>query len=168
MQLIKLVVELSNHLLDVSAFLFSVDLLEDSDLHILFREETLLHQRVERLLLKHILDLSVPIPSQLSGVCLVHLVHNLRVQQQRSALHLILPHRLLIVLTQVLLVLVSCIVSTSVAAHLRCWLLGHLLVLGQRHPLRRGYTSARTTLLEHLLRLLLLLLQLLDHLRWQF
>jgi len=97
MQLIKLVVELSYHLLDVSTFLFSVDLLEDSDLHVLFREETLLHQRVERLLLKHIPNLSVPIPGQLGSVCLVDRVDHLRVQHERCTLHLILAHGLLLV-----------------------------------------------------------------------
>ena len=34
-QLVKLVVELGDHLLDVCAFLFSIDLLKDSDLHVL-------------------------------------------------------------------------------------------------------------------------------------
>ena len=35
MQLIELVVELCDHLLDVRAFLLGVDLLEDSNLHVL-------------------------------------------------------------------------------------------------------------------------------------
>lgn len=42
-QLVELIVELSNHLLDVGAFLLGVDLLEHGDLHVLLREEALLH-----------------------------------------------------------------------------------------------------------------------------
>ena len=61
MQLIELVVELSDHLLDVRTFLLGVDLLEHGDLHILLRKEALLHKRVEGFLLEHILDLGVPV-----------------------------------------------------------------------------------------------------------
>ena len=62
MQLIKLVIELCNHLLDISTFLLSIDLLEDCHLDILLREQSLLHQREVGLLHEDVLDLGISIP----------------------------------------------------------------------------------------------------------
>ena len=90
MQLIELVVELCNHLLDVSAFLLGIDLLEDSDLHVLLGEEALLQERVVRLLLKNVLNLGVAITTQLRGIRLVDLGYHVWVHQERCRLHAIL------------------------------------------------------------------------------
>lgn len=80
MELIKLVVELGNHLLDVSRFFFGVELLEDSDLNIVFMKHTLLHHRQERLRRKHVFYLSVLIATKQLHVSLIYLVDELWVQ----------------------------------------------------------------------------------------
>lgn len=109
-------------------------------------------------MLQHVLDLGVPVSAQLRGVRLVDLVHHFRVEEDRGALHLVLAHRMVILRARVLIIL-ACSVVTNVASHLVALLARHLLVLGQWHALRRC-----GTLLEHLL---LRLLHLLEHLRWQ-
>ena len=89
-QLVELVVELGDHLLDVSAFLLGVDLLEDGDLHVLLGEEALLQERVVGLLLKNVLNLGVTITTQLRGVRLVDLGYHVGVHQEWCGLHAVL------------------------------------------------------------------------------
>ena len=89
-QLVELVVELGDHLLDVSAFLLGVDLLEDGDLHVLLGEEALLQERVVGLLLKNVLNLGVAITTQLRGVRLVDLGYHVGVHQEWCGLHAVL------------------------------------------------------------------------------
>ena len=83
MQLVKLIVELSNHLLNICTFFLRVNLLEHCDLHVLLGEEPLLQQGEEWFLLQHVLDLSVTVAAQLRGVRLVNLVDHLRIEEQR-------------------------------------------------------------------------------------
>ena len=89
-QLVELVVELGDHLLDVSAFLLGVDLLEDGDLHVLLGEEALLQERVVGLLLKNVLNLGVTITTQLRSVRLVDLGNHVGVHQEWCGLHAVL------------------------------------------------------------------------------
>ena len=89
-QLVELVVELGDHLLDVSAFLLGVDLLEDGDLHVLLGEEALLQERVVGLLLKNVLNLGVTITTQLRSVRLVDLGYHVGVHQEWCGLHAVL------------------------------------------------------------------------------
>ena len=73
MQLVKLIVKLSNHLLNVSAFLLCVDLLEYSNLDILLREHALLDEGKEGLLCENILELGIFVAAQLYSISMVHL-----------------------------------------------------------------------------------------------
>ena len=73
MELIKLVIKLRDHLLDVGALLLLIDLLEDGHLDVLLTEQTLLHERVEGFLGKHVPDLGVLVASEHLAVSLVDL-----------------------------------------------------------------------------------------------
>ena len=78
-QLVKLVVKLCDHLLDVSRFFLSIELLEDGNLNIVLLKHALLDHGQERLLSKHVFDLGVFVPTKKLDVSLVDLIDELRV-----------------------------------------------------------------------------------------
>lgn len=73
MKLIKLVVELGDHLLNVCAFLLRVESLYHCKLHVVLRETTLLQEGEVGLLDEHVLHLGVLIVGQQLHIRLVDL-----------------------------------------------------------------------------------------------
>ena len=145
MQLVKLIVKLGNHMLNVSALLLSVDLLEDSNFDILLSKQALLDEGKEGLLGEDILELGISITAQLYSIGAVHLSDNVWVDQH---LHRLQP--LVVDLSAIGLALLArgqtWLVSSvqllgSIGHNLRARLLGDLLVLSQRHSLR-GHAGA--------------------------
>ena len=79
MQLVKLVVELSDHLLNVGRLFLSIELLEDGNLDIVLLQHALLHHRQEGLLGQHVFDLGVFVAAEQLHVRLIDLIDELRV-----------------------------------------------------------------------------------------
>ena len=160
MQFVKLVVELSDHLLNVGRFFLSIELLEDGNLDIVLLQHALLHHRQEGLLGQHVFDLGVFVPAEELHVRLVDLVDELRVDLHvwhgwdlivlpQSNSHATRESRWL-----------SCVHACwsqhgRVAGVLGDLLLRHLLILRQWDALRN--TCALNRLNPRLLHLLLLL-----------
>ena len=144
MQLVELIVELGNHLLNVSALLLCVDLLEDGNFDILLREQALLDEGKEGLLCDDILELGISITAQLEGIGLIHLSDNVWVDQHLYRLQPLVVDLSAIglaLLTRgqnrlVTLVTVSSVqLLTAIGHNLRVFLIGNLLVLGQGNSL---------------------------------
>ena len=86
-QLIELVVELGDHVLDVGTLFFSVKTLEDSNLHVLFSEGSLMHECKEWILREDIFDLCVFVACKHAHVSLINLIDQLWIDQELCALH---------------------------------------------------------------------------------